>query len=273
MEKLKNFAKKIPFVPTLYRNIRDKRLANKAPVETPFGFKIIAANEAMQKGEFEAADTKIFRALISDLDVVVDIGANVGWYCLHALSLDKHVIAFEMMPSTAQILLKNIGAVNGWGDNAEVFQLALADKPGIIEAYGVGTGASLIKGWGGFSSKNPTLVSQSSLDLVIGNRLAGSKVFILIDVEGVEYGVLKGAQSLLKSEPKPVWMVEITRTAQQPKERGVNPNYLATFEMFWKAGYEAYCADENMKLRACDEKEIRSEQPEANFFFINKKSA
>ncbi|MDI6820866.1 MAG: FkbM family methyltransferase [Patescibacteria group bacterium] len=277
MEKLKSLVKKLPFIPTIYRNIRDNRWANREAVATPFGFKIIAG-DAMQKGEFEQSDNKKFRAFVEDVDVVIDVGAHVGYYCLNALSLNKHLIAFEPMPLNTKVLLKNI-YLNGWGNNAEVFQLALADKSGILEMYGGGTGASFIKGRAGFSSRTPTLVPVSSLDLVIGKRLAGLNVFILIDVEGAEYGVLNGAKELLKSDPKPIWMVEITTlTGNQPRERGINPNYLATFEIFWDAGYDAYCSDENMKLQLCDSKKIRETSEEAgkyffsNFFFIHKSS-
>jgi len=281
MEKIKNIIKKIPFIPTIYRNIRDSRSANRDAVMTHFGFKIIAGEE-MQLGKFEPVDTKIFRKLADGVDVVIDAGAHFGYYCLHALSLNKHTIAFEPMPLNAKTLVRNI-FLNGWGDNAEVFQLALADKPGILEMYGGGkheggTGASLIKGWAGFSSKAPTLVPVSSLDLVIGNRLAGSDVLILADVEGAEFELLKGAKNMLKSEPRPVWIVEISLTAHQPKGRATNPNYLATFEMFWEAGYDAYCADENAKLRLCDKESIRKNAAEAeqhffsNFIFIHKTS-
>jgi len=276
MEKIKNIIKRIPFVPTIYRNIRDKRLANRDAVMTPFGFKIIA-NDSMQQGKFEPVDTKIFRKFVEDADVVIDAGAHVGYYCLQALSLRKHVIAFEPMPLNAKTLLKNI-SINRWGDNAEVFQLALADKPGILKMYGSGTGASLIKGWAGFSSRNPVLVPSSSLDLVIGNRLAGSNVFILIDVESAEYELLKGAKKILASEPKPVWMVEITLMEHQSKERKVNPNYIQTFEIFWEAGYDAYCTNENMELQLCEEENVRK-NPEttgnrssSNFVFIHKTS-
>jgi FkbM family methyltransferase len=243
---------------------------------TPFGFTIVAGDE-MQKGEFEQGDTKIFRALAADVDVVVDVGANVGYYCLHALSMQKHLIAFEPMPLNVEVLLKNI-RLNGWGDNAEVYPIALSDKPGILEIYGSGTGASLIKGWAGFSPRASMSVPVSSLDLVVGDRLTGSNVFVLIDVEGAEYGLLKGAKLLLESSPKPIWMIEVAYAANQPKGRAVNPNYLATFEMFWKAGYDAYRADENMKLKRCDPDEIRRDPAAAekrsfsNFLFVHRTS-
>jgi FkbM family methyltransferase len=276
MGKLRDLAKKLPVVPTVYRKVRDRRWANRVPVATPFGFSIVAGDE-MQRGEFEAEDTKRFRALTAGVDVVVDVGANIGYYCLHALSMKKRLIAFEPMPLNIEVLLKNI-RLNGWSDNAEVFPMALSDKPGILEIYGSGTGASLIKGWAGFSPRASMLVPVSSLDLVLGNQLAGSNVFILIDVEGAEYGLLKGAQQLLNSDPKPIWMVEIAYGVNQPEGRSVNPNYVATFELFWDAGYDAYCADESAKLRRCDPAEVRKDpagaekRARSNFFFVHRTS-
>ena len=271
---MKKILKKLPFVPTIYRNIRESRFARKEPAMTPFGFKMIGS-DLMQKGEFEPGDTKIFRRLIKDADVLVDVGAHFGYYCLQALGLGKKIIAFEPMPTNAKLLMKNI-ALNGLGERAEIFQMALADKPGILEMYGGGMGASLVKGWGGFSSKSPTLVPVSSLDLVIGDRLAGQQVFILIDVEGAEYRLLQGAKKMLNEDPRPIWMVEITYTTHQPGERGGhNPHYLDTFKLFWEAGYDAYSADEQGNLRLLDKKmfnDLASAEKQifSNLAFIHK---
>ncbi len=247
MEKIKNVIKKIPFIPTIYRNIRDKRLANRDAAMTPFGFKIIA-NDSMQQGKFEPVDTKIFRNFVEDADVVIDAGAHVGYYCLQALSLKKHIIAFEPMPLNAKTLLKNI-SINGWEDNAEVFQLALADKPGILKMYGSGTGASLIKGWAGFSSKKPVLVPSSSLDLVIGNRLAGSNVFILIDVERAEYELLKGAKKYWHPNRNQYgWSKSLCRNINQKNARSIR-----TISQHSKySGKQDMTPIAQMKIRNCN---------------------
>jgi len=266
MRSMKNLIKKIPFVPDIYRKIRDTRLANRKAAATPFGFKMIGSAE-MQRGEFEKADTKVFRRFLKDIDVVIDAGAHFGYYCLQALALKKHLIAFE--PMNTKVLLKNI-SLNGWENDAEVFPLALTERPGILKMYGGGTGASLLKGWAGASSGKPVLVPASSLDLVLGNRLSGKRVLVLIDVEGSEYDLLRGAKTLLRSEPRPIWMVEITRTTHRPKGSEVNPNYLKTFEMFWEAGYDVYRANEKGELKHYSKEEIAEGREErANDFFSN----
>ncbi len=250
MSTIKKIIKKIPFVPTIYRSVRNKRLARRGAVVTPFGFKMIG-DDLMQRGEFEPGEVDIFNKLIEDVDVVIDAGAHVGYYCLQALNAGKRLIAFEPMPSNLAILLKNI-SLNGWQDRAEVFPVALSDKPGILEFYGGGMGASLVKGWAGFSSKSSTLVPVSSLDRAIGNRLAGKKIFILVDVEGAEYGLLKGARQLLVSDPKPIWMIELVYAINQPEGRSYNPHYADTLNLFWEAGYEVYGSDEHTRWRLLD---------------------
>ncbi len=275
MKTIKNVLKKLPIVPTVYRNVRDRLLANKNAVMTPFGFRFVGSN-LMQKGEFEKEDVKLFQRFLGGVDLFIDAGAHAGYYCLQALNVGKHVIAFEPMSLNMRMLLKNV-ALNGFGDNAEIFQLALSEKPDIAKMYGGGTGASLVKGWAGFSGRSPILVPVSSLDVVLGNRLAGKRILILVDVEGAEYGLLKGAGILLAATPKPIWMMEIAYSNNQPDGRGKNPRFIETFEIFWEHGYEAYVFnDKNLhrlepsQMRADTERAIRDAK--SNFIFIHRES-
>jgi len=48
---------------------------------------------------------------------------------------------------------------------------------------------------------------------------------------------------LLTQEPKPTWFIEICISEHQPEGRRINPDLLATFEMFWQHGYVARTAD------------------------------
>ncbi len=38
--------------------------------------------------------------------------------------------------------------------------------------------------------------------------------------------------------PRPIWMVEVCLEEHHPS--GLNPHYAATFEMFWRHGYQAH---------------------------------
>jgi len=199
----------------------------------------------MAKGEFEPAETKLVRELLYDVDVLVNIGANVGYYCCHALSMGKHVIAFEPMQRNLRFLCQNM-KINGWRD-VEVFPLALSSKSDVLEIYGADTGASLIKGWAGTPENHVTLVPASTLDLVLGERLRGQRVLVLMDVEGAEFAVLQGATTLMHSDPKPVWMIEVSSFEHQPQGVAVNPNFASTFQLMREAGYAAFTADSAMR--------------------------
>lgn len=230
--------KRFPFIIYAYHQFNDWFQSIKTPKDTPLGFKLIG-NSAMMHGEFEPGETKVFIDQLSDCDVVINVGANVGYYCCIALKHSKRVIAFEPMVNNVRALLRNI-SVNGWGADIEVFPLALSDKVGIVDMFGSGTGASLIKGWANAVETYTNFVPCSTMDLVLGRRFKGQRCLILVDIEGAERGFLSGASFMLDMQPKPIWMVEISVQAHQPKYHKLNPDLLEVFETFWSRGYEAW---------------------------------
>jgi len=204
----------------------------------------LAGNTVMARGAFEPIETELFRGMLKEFDILVNIGANVGYYCCHALSMGKPVIAFEPMPNNVRYLCENIKS-NGWS-GAEVYPIALSDHIGILEIYGGGTGSSIIKGWSGTSEVYKTLVPSSTLDTVLGSRLQGMKALIWVDVEGAERWMLEGATSMLGNSPKPMWMVEIMTADHQPHGVRTNPNLKRTFQLFFENGYQAFRFENNM---------------------------
>ena len=190
----------------------------------------------------------MFLSIIKDVDVLVNVGANVGYYCCLALNHNKYVYAFEPVILNLKTLLKNI-KINNWEDNIEIYPLALSNKKsGIIEIYGGGTGASLVKGWAGIKDDSSNLVPISTLDNVLSNKLMNKKSFILVDIEGSEKYMLEGALSVFVNDPKPIWMIEITITEHWPQGVEINPNLLSTFQMFWDHGYVAKTANKENRL-------------------------
>ena len=77
----------------------------------------------MAAGTLEPEETALVRKLLQEVDVLVNVGANVGYYCCHALSLGKPVIAVEPIAGNLHYLLANIRN-NGWTAYAEVFPMA-----------------------------------------------------------------------------------------------------------------------------------------------------
>lgn len=233
-----------PKVSAIYRAIRDELDFMKKSQITPWGFKL-AGNTTMANGSFEPVETELIRKLLLEVDVLVNVGANVGYYCCHALSMGVSVIAFEPMQRNLRFLCKNIKA-NGW-TGTEIFPIALSNHIGVLEIYGGDTGASLVKGWAGIPESYQSLVPCSTMDTVLNTRLSGKQALILVDIEGAEKWMLEGASKMLASDPKPIWLVEIMTKDHQPSGVEMNPNLISIFELFFHNGYQAFSADNNMR--------------------------
>ncbi len=226
-------------------DIRNSYLSKSTkPKMTPHGFQLVGSRSihhvAMQNGTFELEETALFKAQFEQADVFVDVGANIGFYSCLARSLGKHVVTVEPLSSNLEYVYRNM-MINDWRD-VEVFPLGMSDKPGVATLYGASsTGASLIGNWAGASQLFQRTIPLSSLDIILGNRFAGQKLFIKIDVEGVEYPVLLGAATVMRMNPRPTWVIETCLNEFHPD--GTNPHYKDLFHMFWQLGYEARTAD------------------------------
>jgi FkbM family methyltransferase len=264
LNQLKSYFKRFPYAVSAYetvvklinnarneiRDIRDSYVRNsRKSIDTPYGFRLKGSNSShhrdMQSGIFEKEETALMRQHISQSDIFIDVGANIGFYSCLARSLGKHVISVEPLSRNLGHLYDNL-IDNNWND-VEVFPIGLSDKPGLAILYGASsTGASLIRNWAGASQRFKRIIALSTLDILLSNRFEGQKLFIKIDVEGMEYPVLLGATRTLTMASKPTWLLEICLNEFYPT--GVNPNYLATFELFWQYGYEVRTADHNNRL-------------------------
>jgi len=271
---VKPLVERFPRAAVIYRSVRDQLDLMDEPIATPWGFKL-AGNTAMAQGAFEPAETKLVNNILKNVDVLVNVGANVGYYCCHALNMGKAVIAFEPIERNLRYLCKNIKA-NGWS-GAEVYPIALSNRVGVLEIYGGNTGASVVKGWAGTSESYVTLVPSSTMDVVLGTRLRGKKVLVLVDVEGAEKWVIEGASIMLANDPKPIWVVEIMSTDHQPASVVVNPNLKSTFHLFYQNNYRSFTFDGKMTPVTMEHVELISSGnqrlPTHNFIFSESRAA
>lgn len=226
---------------------------NKTPKKSQLGFKF-HGNKLMESGQFEPIETKIIEALLDQSDLLINIGANIGYYCCIALNKQIEVIAFEPIRRNLEFLLRNVDA-NNWSKYIEIYPMALSDTKGVIKIFGGGTGASLIQGWANTPAQYVDLVPCTTLDAVIGERFIDKKILVVIDIEGAELMMLNGSDSFLNRHNKPIWMIEIAISEHQPRGVKVNPNLLSTFKKFWDAGYLSFMADRY--LTAVNEDQIK----------------
>lgn len=228
-------ASRLPAFARAYRTFRDEMYVSRVSAQhTPFGF-TLAGDAGTQDGSFEAHEVALVKRLLNEVDVVVDIGANVGFYTCMARQAGKQVVAVEPMRFNLDLLYRNL-ELNGWRD-VEVWPLGLSDAPGIGAIYGARTGASLVPGWAQNLEPLRTSISLTTLDRLLRGRFEGQRLLVKIDVEGAEYDVLRGSLETLDRKTQPTWLVEITLDINR---KGLNPRFADTFQVFMDRGYRAY---------------------------------
>jgi len=109
---LRAVLERFPVTMQFLRNSRDMLDQHAPAKKTVWGF-TLAGHDAMAAGTFEPEETAWVRKLLLEVDIMVNVGANVGYYCCHALSMGKPVIAVEPIARNLHYLLTNIRN-NGW---------------------------------------------------------------------------------------------------------------------------------------------------------------
>jgi len=153
-----------------------------------------------QYGRFEFGTEDFFRSILKEGMNVLDIGANLGIYTLHALAAGCHVYSYEPTPKVFNILLDNIG-INGFEPTgrAQTYNLAVSDTEGEMK-FAI---YESLNGHNTFfpSDENDKTIQVKTVSL--DNHLARlSHVDVAkIDVEGAEYLVLKGMRGIIARNP------------------------------------------------------------------------
>jgi FkbM family methyltransferase len=163
----------------------------------------------------------------------IDIGANIGNHTLTMSKYSNKVYAFEPVPSTFNILKKNISVNNI--DNVIVYQLGLSSRKRkanieICDRSNVGT-ASIVNN----ANENS---AGLEIDLVTGDSLfnqgANTPIdFIKIDVEGHETEALLGLKETIeKFHPTVVVEWNNDRTKQAFKENRILETLFKDYSLF-----------------------------------------
>ena len=166
------------------------------------------------------------RELIRPQMAVWDIGANVGLFSFGAAALGSRVLAVEADTWLAHLLQRSV-QLNGLP--VTVLPAAIADTLGVAPLYlsPEGRASNSLAGRG---------VSQTVVTLTLDWILEHfpPPQVLKIDVEGMEYAVLKGASKLL--EQRPIIFCEVTQ------------NHDGVGRVLRDAGYTLYAARETERL-------------------------
>lgn len=154
---------------------------------------------------FERPLPDVFSALAADASgVILDVGANTGFYSLLATAASRTAIvhAFEPYPPALEVLHENI-AINRLEDRIEVFPVAVSDHVGEADLYVpparhglLETSCSLNRDFKG-EVADTLKVPVVTLDEHARRSLVRPVEIIKVDVESTEADVLEGAEEVL----------------------------------------------------------------------------
>ena len=158
-------------------------------------------------GVFEPHTTQVIKQNISSGDIVIDIGANIGYFTLimaKGIRENGKVFSFEPEPKNFELLKKNV-EINNYsnvilekkaiGNKTGTAKLYLADRKNNVFSSGMHRifRSDLVS-----QIADPILINIIKLDDYLQDLKFIKKIrLIKIDVEGAEFDVLKGMNKIL----------------------------------------------------------------------------
>lgn len=228
----------------------------------------IAPIETLNFGSYEPDETIVIRRIAAKMDVMLDIGANIGWYSLLAAKINPEatIHAFEPIPTTFGRLIENCSLnickklkCHNYG-----FSAVSGSFPFYFYPEG-GVNASM-KNLSNRANVVTVDCELRTLDSFLSHIPSDKKVdFLKCDVEGNELFVLDGGLDLLRQH-KPVLLLELLR--KWSAKFGYHPNQAIT--LLENLGYQPYTATPDGFLAKFSK--ITDDTNETNFFFVHPES-
>lgn len=174
---------------------------------------------AFYVGELDRKLTWICSRLLSEGDVALDIGANIGMVTTLMASLVGHsgqVHAFEPNPSLHPLLTQVIG--RNRLANVKVHPVALGSREANLELRipAINSGAaSLVRGGANSGETTSQVPVRRLADIARREGIQRARL-IKIDVEGYEAEVLQGAREWIESARPDAILFELNEAVQPP---------------------------------------------------------
>lgn len=173
---------------------------------------------------------------LHNYNVFLDIGANIGTYSILLAKKGLTGFAFEPVISNFDALVSNI-KLNNIEDKVTAYPFALGENKGKagFTFDPVNTGASHLTENSDFLEEtlNPEFVDVEiiRLDDIFHelNIKPSDRVFIKIDVEGMEDHVIKGAAKFIKNHPNLLLVIESVHSGKEKLDKLLNS--FANFEI------------------------------------------
>ena len=192
-----------------------RQIASRLPRHWQTELKRIHFRRQIRRGTFvsDEPEFSMLSRVVACGDLVVDVGANVGFYTKRFAELvgpEGRVLAFEPVPETFVLLANNLESCRF--SNVTLFNAAVSETTGLV-------GMSIPE-WSDTGQRNyyqAHLVSPADSELRIltvsldAIQIPTTIRLIKIDAEGHEFSVLKGMRKTLLRD-HPILIVEAPRT-------------------------------------------------------------
>ncbi|MFI5197729.1 MAG: FkbM family methyltransferase [Thermoanaerobaculia bacterium] len=220
---------------------------------------------AILQGNYERVEVSLLKTFVHEGDVVVDVGANIGFYTVLLAELvgpSGHVFAYEPLPQNTALLEKSISE-NRFDDRVKLRKAVLSDRPGTAELVWLPlergsqcSGGSYIRAPGAPVPPGHDVLSVSMATLD-AEEFPGPVRFLKIDVEGAEPLVFRGARETLRRD-RPVILAEINPT-QLGTVSGMTPDaFLREMEGWGYACFRFQDGSVTRRLSTLQGSEIRT---------------
>lgn len=184
---------------------------------------------------FEPEEVELVKKQINQGDIVVDIGANIGYYTLLFAQLvgeTGRVIAFEPDPDNFALLHKNI-TLNQY-HNVTLVQKAASIENSQTQLFLCDENKGMHRLYDSVCCQDSIEVETVCLDDYLPT-LVDKVDFVKIDIEGAEYNALQGMQNILRQH-QPKLLTEFSPAALF--EYGIKPKTYVDF--LTSLGFDLY---------------------------------
>jgi FkbM family methyltransferase len=223
---------------------------------------VVLLNEAT----YEPTEWSIVRALGGDARTVLDVGANIGWYTvrLAAHRGDRSGLhAFEPIASTYEQLTSNV-QLNAFEQRVRTHPFGLSDRDEIVPFYVPRITGSVAASEQPLFDAEPQIITECRvrrLDDIAAEVPLADVDFIKCDIEGGEFGFLRGSESVLLRD-RPTILLEMLR--KWAKAFAYHPNDI--IEWMKPRGYVCAAISEGSVSRVPS---VTGATMETNFLFVH----
>lgn len=213
---------------------------------------------------YEPNQTKIVKKYVHEGDVVIDVGAHVGYYTLLMAQLvgkNGKVYSFEPDPVNFELLKKSV-EINGF-ENVVLIQKAVSDTTEKIKLF-LGDNDSAINRI--YDAKLGDAKKSIDVESITIDEYfkENDKLFnfIKIDSEGSEAKIINGMEKFLTKNRKLIMMTEffpflIKKSGDEPKQ------YLKSLE---NSGFELYnILDDNKETNKINSESFLKIEPDSEY--------